>query len=206
MNITALDKGLANKKELKKAIKGYQSVSTIHGICDDDGDSNCGDIEHIDILFYLKRYSKENYVLDPINVFFYLLNNRKDKENILKLLSTDLRIDYLDLNEILCSIYSNNKNKQKKAIEILQRIIQNFSRYLKDQYHDDSNKTTDFVANNTTLIDDSRETSSAANAKKVFSMFSEFQKSLERDLKNIEKISKSPEELKSSQIQLVVEL
>jgi len=64
----------------------YDTIHSYYGIIDDDNDhfrANTPDEKkYRDIinLFVLDRYSKENYVLDPINIYFYLSKLLTDDE------------------------------------------------------------------------------------------------------------------------------
>ncbi len=93
--------GRRNKKTIISFMKNvepgdgnpdYDSIHSYYGIVDDDNDSFRADTpdkkNYRDIinLFVLNRYSKENYVLDPINIYFYLTSlkdvERKKNKNI----------------------------------------------------------------------------------------------------------------------------
>ena len=87
--------GLLNKETLIKTVEALgETNSKCYGIVDDDGDRDCNKIKHLRNLFYLKRDCKENYVLDPINVYFYIksldltkhdqLKNNKFLQNLFK--------------------------------------------------------------------------------------------------------------------------
>ena len=77
-----LNDDLRNKSILMQTLKAVQSIQNFFGIVDND----CENIEYIWNLFYLKRYAKENYILDPVNVYFYLKNNSSKNENVNKLM------------------------------------------------------------------------------------------------------------------------
>ena len=76
--------GRRNKKTIIDFIKNiesdderpaYDSIHSFYGIVDDDNDRLIEDLQgHRNImnLFVLNRYAKENYILDPINIYFYL--------------------------------------------------------------------------------------------------------------------------------------
>ena len=76
LNITSLKKGFANKSKLIETVKVLEK--SVYGIVDDDDDCNCGNIEYVYNLFHMKRYAKENYILDLINVFFYIFCQQTD--------------------------------------------------------------------------------------------------------------------------------
>lgn len=139
INIVSLNDGLKNKSILKQTLKAVQSIQTFYGIVDDDGDSDCENIEYIWNLFYLKRYAKENYILDPVNVYFYLKNNPSKNDNVRKLMkkiqqkiSEKYGKQYNDynLNKIIEFIYLFN---DRQCIKILELIIEEFYEFIKNE-------------------------------------------------------------------------
>ena len=105
---------------------------------DDDGDHDCGTVKYFRNLLYLRRDGKENYVLDPINLYFYLKNNfntdhlknnnvvKKLLADINKRIKTDLSMNYtlFNLNSILESIYL--KIDAHNFVKMLQIIVDEF--------------------------------------------------------------------------------
>lgn len=105
----------------------------------------------MDNLFYLKRHSLESYVLDPINVYFYLKKTAQEKSEIAKELVTKIQNqienelkksnqikdakNYNDysLSEIINFIYSNNGIENCININILRIIIDEFYNFIVDE-------------------------------------------------------------------------
>jgi len=143
INISNFKKGTNNKTNLIINLRGLQ-LPNIYGLVDNDGDSDCEIIEYVDNLFYLKRHSLENYVLDPINVYFYFKKTEIAKELVTKIqdrIKNELKQsnqnkdakNYNDycLSEIIISIYSNNDIEN--CINILQIIIDEFYNFMVDE-------------------------------------------------------------------------
>ncbi len=139
INIISLNDELRNKSIIKQTIKAVKSFQLFYGIVDDDGDNDCGKIDYIENLFYLKRYAKENYILDPINVYFFLRNNppknddlknfvKNIQENIAKKFSKEYS-DYT-LNKIIELIYLNDERKNE-CVQLLEFIIGEFYEKMK---------------------------------------------------------------------------
>jgi len=114
------DAGLRNKDTIIKYVKSsepydvseYDTIHTYYGIIDDDNDRL--DINQkerkkyagIKNLLVLKRYSHENYILDPVNIYFYFRSLKDNPKN-----------------------YRNNKNVQDLLTEIEKKVkdIKNFT-------------------------------------------------------------------------------
>ncbi len=137
--ISSQEKGSKNKADLKNTLKSLSNtsvLSNVYGLVDDDGDSDCNKIEYINNLFYLKRHSLENYVLDPVNVYFFLKkikskNGKKLDPNAIKVLENiekklnDLGKNYANytLFQIIESLYLK---KDENCIKIFETIINEF--------------------------------------------------------------------------------
>jgi len=141
INIISLNDGLRNKSVIKQTLKAIKSFQTFYGIVDDDGDNDCEKIDFIENLFYLKRYAKENYILDPVNVYFFLKNRPPKNDDvksfikkIQKKIADKIGKDYSDysLNKILDYIFSNEIQKVK-SIQVLELIIAEFYESMKMQ-------------------------------------------------------------------------
>ena len=119
-----------------------ETNSKCFGIVDDDGDRNCNKIKYLRNLFYLKRDGKENYVLDPINVYFYLksldiakydhLKKNERVQNLFKEISQEFShhasTTNFTLNSILEIIYSGNSHcERENCVKFLQIILKKFS-------------------------------------------------------------------------------
>jgi len=113
----------------------YDSIHSFYGIIDDDNDRLRNDSQkYLDImnLFVLKRYSKENYVLDPINIYFHLkslTDKESSKNNNIKMLLNKINnkkgLKLFTLKEIYQEIQKPIKSEEKaKAITtFLQTIV-----------------------------------------------------------------------------------
>jgi len=138
-------------------VSEYDSIHSYYGIIDDDNDSlytskdslnpgekYCG----LKNLLVLKRYSKENYILDPINIYFYfrtltererkmennnidnlLINiEKKVKKDCPNVSDTLLGFFIKDIYEVLMSLIqkpTEKRNVTVKDIEMFLQIIVN---------------------------------------------------------------------------------
>ena len=57
-----------NSDTIIKTCQALENTENFYGILDGDGKHDCDETQYLRNLFHLKRYAKENYVLDPINV------------------------------------------------------------------------------------------------------------------------------------------
>ena len=92
----APNKNIRDKRHLEKLINFLKSpddcsdsnskkYDTLYALIDDDGDLNCNNRINLHNLIYLDRYSRENYVLDPINIFIYLRNKHPNSKIVLEI-------------------------------------------------------------------------------------------------------------------------
>ena len=92
----APNKNIRDKRHLEKLIDFLKSpddcsdpnakkYDTLYALIDDDGDLNCNNRINLHNLIYLDRYSRENYVLDPINLFIYLRNKHPNSKIVLEI-------------------------------------------------------------------------------------------------------------------------
>jgi predicted ATPase len=127
LNIMPLKKKLQNKSMLKQTMKALQDCPGFFGIIDDDSDSDCGISEFVPNLFHLERYAKENYVLDPVNVFFFLkqvIRNNKGKENqVIK-----------NNKEKKNQVTRNNKGKNEKIEDLINKIEESIMNNIGEGY------------------------------------------------------------------------
>ena len=73
INVGPLSPKQQNKQKLIDTIEALgEETNKFYALVDDDGDADSESRKYLRNLFYLDRYAKENYVLDPINVYFYL--------------------------------------------------------------------------------------------------------------------------------------
>ena len=125
----APNKNIRDKKNLQRLINflkvsdeceenNAEKFDHIYALIDDDGDLQCDNRINMNNLIYLNRYSKENYVLDPINIFFYLQKmtpKHKIVEDIEKSFNIDL--DFQKMNtEQLMLFYGKVLEKIKNSI------------------------------------------------------------------------------------------
>ncbi len=112
---------------LKQTMKALQDCPGFFGIIDDDSDSDCGIFEFVPNLFHLERYAKENYVLDPVNVFFFLkqvIRNNKGKENqVIK-----------NNKEKKNQVTRNNKGKNEKIEDLINKIEESIMNNIGEGY------------------------------------------------------------------------
>jgi len=128
--------GFMNNIEPDDKNPEYDSIHSYYGIIDDDNDrlrANTPKDRDIKNLFALGRYSHENYVLDPINIYFYLScltdAERKKKDNIKNLLESIsnkvVKEKHFSLKDIYQEIQKPIKSEEtRKGIEqFLQMIV-----------------------------------------------------------------------------------
>jgi len=109
----------------------YDSIHSFYGIIDDDNDSLRGKTDYLDImnLFALKRYSKENYVLDPINIYFHLksLTDKESGQNknrkILLEKINEKGVESFSLKEIYQEIQKPSEENVRAIKTFLQTIV-----------------------------------------------------------------------------------
>ncbi len=131
------------KDSCKTFVKGivekcvnHGKIEHMFGIVDKDNDINEKKVN----IQVLKRYSLENYLFDPINIYLYLLNNNKSNEiqtkfkintldNLFQLNKDDLTILYEDiLNSFKNKLDPNDLYKETTQVE----FCYNFSENSKD--------------------------------------------------------------------------
>lgn len=160
LKIESLKPGGQSKSDVINRIKKLNTDEAfkIFGIVDDDGDKDCDNGYHSKNLFRLKRYSKENYVMDPINIYFYILNLNKltkQPDEIAKFIqSIENEIKFslgksytkYDLTQIVKVIHKNKEYKYN-MIKILQIIIDKFEQRLKSLLEKNQNQLFQLLEN-----------------------------------------------------------
>jgi len=147
------ENGRRNKKTITSFMKNlepdnenpvYDSIHSFYGIIDDDNDRLRGDHpDYIDItnLFVLNRYAKENYVLDPINIYFHLkslTDKESGKNNNIKMLLNKINnkkgLKLFTLKEIYQEIQKLTKSEEtvKAITEFLHTIVGEFKDFIFD--------------------------------------------------------------------------
>jgi len=114
----------------------YDSIHSFYGIIDDDNDRLRVNTQqkYLDImnLFVLKRYAKENYVLDPINIYFYLTSltdedggQNKNIKILLKKIYIQKGLKLFSLKEIYQELQKPMKSEEtaKAMTTFLQTIV-----------------------------------------------------------------------------------
>ena len=111
----------------------------IFGIIDGDGNEDSVKKQFLHKLFRLKRYAKENYVLDPINLYFYLKDNLincqiiEDIKEKIKRSSRDQNFNSYSLNQVWNIIYSNDEDIKENCSKMLNIIIKKVAECFKEQ-------------------------------------------------------------------------
>ena len=209
LNIQPLSETQQNKETLIDTIKALGESNKVFAIVDDDGDQDCNKVEHLRNLLYLRRDGKENYALDPINVFFYLkrkllenpsnhlLNNKllnnfyeEVQEEISKI---DSKYTKYALNSIVDSIYSSSDDQERKnCANILQLIVDNFFRLLINRAVDaivDKDLTTAKLFKLPLLITNQKLSNNFERSKVIQNIESEIKSDIKKLLKD-EKINR----------------
>ncbi len=87
----------------------------VYGLVDDDGDSVCNNRKNLKNLFYLDRYSKENYVLDPVNIVLYARDTKNEK--LVKAFELESKEWYLNILQLKYKDIEQKKDiiKERKS-------------------------------------------------------------------------------------------
>jgi len=116
----------------------YDSIHSYYGIIDDDNyrlkehpETPKEHKEHkerqLKNLFVLNRYAKENYALDPINIYFYLKSLDDSKTSLLSNINAkiDGSLDFRPLKEFnLREIYQELQNPKKTTPKNIEKFLQ----------------------------------------------------------------------------------
>jgi len=116
----------------------YDSIHSYYGIIDDDNyrlrehpETPKEHKEHkerqLKNLFVLNRYAKENYALDPINIYFYLRSLDDKKASLLSNINAkiDGSLDFRPLKEFnLIEIYQELQNPKKTTPKNIEKFLQ----------------------------------------------------------------------------------
>ena len=111
----------------------------IFGIIDGDGNEDSDKKQFLHKLFRLKRYGKENYVLDPINLYFYLKDSQINRELIegikeeISRTSCDQNFNSYSLNQVWNIIYSNDERIKENCRNMLNIIIEKMAECFEEQ-------------------------------------------------------------------------
>ncbi len=149
LNFIAMpNKKCRNKANIVKLIENfdphpscdYDEIHSFHGITDDDNDRLFKDPQPcLKNLFALKRYSKENYVFDPINFYFYVRSLRIRNKAINDYLydverKADQDIKDKSLKEIYKELNQASVRKETNELQKMQKFLQLIINSLKEQF------------------------------------------------------------------------
>jgi len=123
----------------------YDSIHSYYGIIDDDNhrlnknSENSKNRQSKKNLFAFNRYAKENYALDPINIYFYLRdltdserNQNKNIQFLWKKINEDIDNSLKKFN--LREIYQELKDRKKS--EDIKKFLQMIVNKVKDKVFD----------------------------------------------------------------------
>jgi hypothetical protein len=108
---------------IEMSFKKYDSV---YALIDDDGDLYYKNRINLNKLFYLDRYSKENYVLDPINLYIYLKHKKPNSEIVMNIENEAFK-NFLDLKAL---VSLNTEDRLKLYLSVLSH----FKSLILDEY------------------------------------------------------------------------
>ena len=136
-----------NKEDLISTIRALGVSNKFFSLVDNGGDLQSKSAPHVRNLLYLKRDARENYVLDPVNVYFYLkslrnegdyfVNNNKKITKLLDLIATgienvDKKYAYYDLRTIIDALYGTNEAEASNCVKVIELIVKQVFDELKE--------------------------------------------------------------------------